>query len=105
MKLRHEADQQAGARDDKLDVDAVATTKTGDDRDNDLSAPSPDAGPDSPAELKGKGVFAAVKRTLKQFSQDNVYDWAAALPYYVILSIFPAMIALVSSTDSVGCVR
>jgi membrane protein len=96
MKLRHKADQQAGDRDDKLDVDAVATTKTGDDRDNDLSAPSPDAGPDSPTELKGKGVFAAVKRTLKQFSQDNVSDWAAALTYYGILSIFPAMIALVS---------
>jgi membrane protein len=74
----------------------VTTTRTGDDREDNLDAPSPDAGPDSPASLKGKGVFAALKRTLKQFSQDNVSDWAAALTYYGILSIFPAMLALVS---------
>jgi membrane protein len=96
MKLRHKADQQADARDDKLDVDAAATTRTADDREDDLNAPSPAAGPDSPTELKGRGIFAALKRTLKQFSQDNISDWAAALTYYGILSIFPAMIALVS---------
>jgi membrane protein len=74
----------------------VATTRTGEDKDNDLSAPSPDAGPDNPAKLKGKGVFAALKRTVKQFSEDNVSDWAAALTYYGVLSIFPGVLVLVS---------
>jgi membrane protein len=80
----------------KLDLSAAATTKTGADRDTDLSAPAPDAGPDSPIELKGKGLLAALKRTFKQFSVDNVTDWAAALTYYGVLSIFPGLLVLVS---------
>src|SRR4051794_24972928 len=79
-----------------FDLAAAATTKTGEDRDNDLSAPGPDAGPDSPTELKGKGLFAAIKRTFKQFSEDNISDWSAALTYYGLLSIFPGLLVLVS---------
>src|SRR5690349_10355819 len=76
--------------------EALATTRTGDDKPYDLSAPGPDAGPDSPAQLKGGGLFAALKRTVKQFSQDNVSDWAAALTYYGVLSIFPGLLVIVS---------
>jgi membrane protein len=82
--------------DEHFDLDAAATTKTGDDRPRDLSAVPPQAGPDSPAQLKGKGLFAALKRTFKQFSQDNLSDWAAALTYYGVLSIFPGVLVLVS---------
>ncbi|WP_250032401.1 YihY/virulence factor BrkB family protein [Paractinoplanes maris] len=81
---------------DGVDLDAAATTKTGDDKPRDLSAVSPDAGPGSPAKLGGKGLLAALKRTFKQFSQDNVSDWAAALTYYGVLSIFPGVLVLVS---------
>ena len=42
------------------------------------------------------GTFAVLKRTLKEFKEDNMTDWAAALTYYGPLSLFPAMIALVS---------
>ena len=83
-------------RGEAYDLDAAATTKTGDDKPNDLSAVPPDAGPDSPAQLKGKGLSAALKRTFKQFSQDNLSDWAAALTYYGVLSIFPGVLVLVS---------
>ncbi|AEV84352.1 ribonuclease BN [Actinoplanes sp. SE50] len=76
--------------------DAVATTRTGDDKPYDLSAPPPDAGPDSPVELRGKGLVGALKRTGKQFSQDNLSDWAAALTYYGVLSIFPGLLVIVS---------
>jgi membrane protein len=103
MKLFHKAEdakddaRRADGDDGKRnDISAAATTRTGEDRDNDLSAPSPEAGPDSPAELKGKGLFAALKRTFKQFSEDNVSDWAAALTYYGVLSIFPGLLVLVS---------
>ena len=75
---------------------AVTTTKTAEDHDYDLSAPAPDAGPDSPIELKGKGLVAAIKRTFQQFSVDNISDWAAALTYYGVLSIFPGVLVLVS---------
>jgi membrane protein len=88
--------RDSGATGKNFDISAAATTRTGEDRDNDLSAPSPDAGPDSPTELKGKGLFAAVKRTFKQFSEDNISDWAAALTYYGVLSIFPGLLVLVS---------
>ena len=44
----------------------------------------------------GTGAFATLKRTLTEFSEDNITDWAAALTYYGLLSLFPALIALVS---------
>jgi membrane protein len=39
---------------------------------------------------------ATLKRTLTEFQEDNLSDWAAALTYYGLLSLFPALIALVS---------
>jgi membrane protein len=41
-------------------------------------------------------AMGTVKRTLKEFSEDNLTDWAAALTYYGVLALFPAIIALVS---------
>src|SRR6478609_5391708 len=37
-----------------------------------------------------------LKRTLKEFQEDNLTDWAAALTYYGVLALFPALIALLS---------
>src|SRR3712207_746939 len=37
-----------------------------------------------------------IKRTLKEFSEDNLTDWAAALTYYGVLALFPAIVALLS---------
>jgi membrane protein len=47
-------------------------------------------------------LFATVKRTFTEFSEDNMSDWAAALTYYGLLSLFPALIALVSIVGLVG---
>ncbi|MDO8188516.1 YihY/virulence factor BrkB family protein [Conexibacter sp. JD483] len=44
----------------------------------------------------GTGLFATLKRTVREYSEDNMSDWAAALTYYGLLSLFPALIALVS---------
>ena len=41
-------------------------------------------------------VGGTLKRTLTEFSEDNLTDWAAALTYYGILSIFPALFVFVS---------
>jgi membrane protein len=41
-------------------------------------------------------MFATLKRTATEFSEDNLTDWAAALTYYGLLALFPALIALVS---------
>jgi membrane protein len=53
-------------------------------------------GPDHPGELGGRSWFAIFKRTVKEFQDDNLTDWAAALTYYGVLSLFPMLIALVS---------
>jgi membrane protein len=37
-----------------------------------------------------------LKRLVKEVSQDNLTDWAAALTYYLVLAMFPAIIALIS---------
>ena len=42
------------------------------------------------------GMFAVLRRTVTEFSEDNLSDWAAALTYYGLLALFPALIALVS---------
>jgi membrane protein len=41
-------------------------------------------------------LWATLKRTFTEFQEDNLTDWAAALTYYGLLSLFPALIALVS---------
>ena len=58
--------------------------------------------PDSPTDLGGSGWFATLKRTLKEFSGDKLTHWAAALTYYGVLSLFPALLALVSILGIVG---
>jgi membrane protein len=42
------------------------------------------------------GPWATLKRTVREFQEDNLTDWAAALTYYGLLSLFPALIAMVS---------
>jgi membrane protein len=42
------------------------------------------------------GTFGTLRRTVTEFSEDNLTDWAAALTYYGLLALFPALIALVS---------
>jgi membrane protein len=42
------------------------------------------------------GTWPLVKRTVSEFREDGLTDWAAALTYYGLLSLFPALIALVS---------
>jgi membrane protein len=45
---------------------------------------------------RGSGWWPTLKRTAKEFQEDNLTDWAAALTYYGLLSLFPALIAMVS---------
>ncbi len=51
---------------------------------------------------QGDSTGGVLKRTIKEFKRDNLTDWAAALTYYGILSIFPAIIALVSILGLIG---
>jgi membrane protein len=57
---------------------------------------------ESPTGLPKRAWVAALKRTLSEFSEDNLSDWAAALTYYGIVAMFPALIALVAILGLVG---
>jgi membrane protein len=52
--------------------------------------------PEGPAHARQGSLFQTLKRTTTEFSEDELTDRAAALTYYGVLSIFPALIALVS---------
>jgi membrane protein len=52
--------------------------------------------PTAPTNLSQRTWMATLKRTAKEFQDDNLTDWAAALTYYGVLALFPAIIALVS---------
>jgi len=54
------------------------------------------------SDIPGTGRWAILKRTAKEFQEDNITDWAAALTYYAVLALFPAMIALVAVVGLVG---
>src|SRR3954454_18391354 len=58
--------------------------------------------PDGPTDLGGGSWRDVLKRTVREFKQDNLTDWAAALTYYGILSIFPMLIVLVSLLGLIG---
>jgi len=58
--------------------------------------------PDKPTDLEGRSWKYGLRRALKEFSDDQCTDLAAALTYYAVLSLFPAVLALVSLVGIVG---
>jgi membrane protein len=58
--------------------------------------------PRNPTDLGRHSWWQVLKRTVSEFREDNLTDWAAALTYYAILSIFPALIVLVSILGLAG---
>jgi membrane protein len=58
--------------------------------------------PDEPTDLPGRSWWAILKRTVKEFQDDNLTDWAAALTYYGVMSLFPMLVVLVALLGLVG---
>lgn len=60
-------------------------------------AQTPDAdAPEQVTELPKHQWVGVIKRTVSEFKDDNITDWAAALTYYGVLSLAPGLIVLVS---------
>jgi membrane protein len=57
---------------------------------------------DGPTELPKRSWLSALIRAVKRFFSDNMLDWAAALTYYSVLSIFPAVIVLTALIGLLG---
>ncbi|MET7743826.1 YihY/virulence factor BrkB family protein [Streptomyces sp. NPDC005385] len=60
------------------------------------------AGKDGPARLTARSWWAVSWRTAKEFQDDELSDRAAALTYYGVLSLFPALLVLVSLLGVMG---
>lgn len=61
-------------------------------------APDPDdpRKPDSPTDLTKPSIFFVLRKTAREFTGDQCTDLAAALTYYAVLSLFPALVVMVS---------
>jgi membrane protein len=62
------------------------------------TAPDPDdqRKPDDVTDLNKRSWKYIVKKTFREFSDDQCTDLAAALTYYAVLALFPALLAVVS---------
>lgn len=62
------------------------------------TAPDPDdpRKPESPTDLTKPSWFYILRKTAREFQRDQCTDLAAALTYYAVLSLFPALVAMVS---------
>ncbi len=58
--------------------------------------------PAAPAEARKPSPTYIARRTLREFSKDECTDLAAALTYYAVLALFPAILALLSLVGLVG---
>jgi membrane protein len=57
---------------------------------------------DSPTELPSESWGGVLKRTFTAFRANDLTDWAAALTYYGIQALFPALLVLVSILGLIG---
>jgi membrane protein len=62
----------------------------------------PDAPPEAPTQLSKGSWKEVVKRTIREFKEDDLTLLAAALTYYGVLSLFPALLVLVSILGLLG---
>jgi membrane protein len=71
---------------------------------NRKAAPDPDdpSKPDSPDDLTRASWLYVLRKTAREFTNDQCTDLAAALTYYAVLSVFPALLVMVSLLGVVG---
>ncbi|TQM26313.1 YihY/virulence factor BrkB family protein [Nocardia bhagyanarayanae] len=55
-----------------------------------------------PLALPWRSWWGVLRRTVAEFRSDNLTDWAAALTYYSVISLFPAVIVLSSLLSLAG---
>lgn len=65
-------------------------------------APDDPRKPDSPTELTRPSVLYVLRSTAGEFTKDQCTDLAAALTYYAVLSLFPALVVMMSLIGVLG---
>lgn len=89
----------------KLHLPGEKRHRTGEVREPEEPGPGPEveeAAPDTPAQLPPRAWGAVLKGSLREFQEDELSDRAAALTYYGVLSLFPALLVLVSLLGITG---
>jgi membrane protein len=92
-----EREQRPGAASDTENARAASDTESAR-----AASVDEDAAPSAPTRLGTRSWFGVARRTVREFRADNLTDWAAALTYYGVLAIFPAVIALISIVGLIG---
>ena len=83
---------------DNVEADESARPEARELQQNAENTPDPDhpAKPESPTDLSKRSVVFVLRKTAREFSTDQCTDLAAALTYYAVLSLFPALVVVVS---------
>jgi membrane protein len=58
--------------------------------------------PKKPTQLSASSWRSVLRRAAREFQDDNLTDWAAALTYYGVLALFPGMLVVVSLLGLLG---
>ncbi|WP_214465823.1 YihY/virulence factor BrkB family protein [Microbacterium flavescens] len=79
-------------------------TATDTDRKDDKNAPDPEHPdkPDTPREIEKRSWKYVLTKTIREFGADECTDIAAALTYYAVLALFPALLAVFSILGVMG---
>ncbi|MFC7491401.1 MULTISPECIES: YihY/virulence factor BrkB family protein [unclassified Knoellia] len=72
------------------------------DRSRTPEADGGDPSPESPTDLSKPSWRYVLRKTMREFSKDQCTDLAAALTYYAVLALFPALLALLSLVGLFG---
>jgi membrane protein len=90
---RARSDGDGGSRANRAETDGASPSR---------SENGKQRAPEKPTGLAVRSWGGVLGRTVREFKADNLTDWAAALTYYSILSVFPALIAFVGIVGLVG---
>ncbi|WP_406293977.1 YihY/virulence factor BrkB family protein [Embleya sp. NBC_00888] len=103
-KPRNRDRDRAQAQDRDRDQDQDRPTRPVDlDKPDTADEPPPESHlPERPTDLPTSSWFRAAWRTIREFKEDDLNIWAAALTYQSVLSIFPALLVVVSLVGLAG---
>src|ERR1700744_124580 len=88
-----------------LRTEMIMARRTGSGNNSNTAAASTarsDAAPRTLTDMPKAGWGAILKRSVREFNHDDVTDRAAALTYFGVLALFPAMLVLVSILGLLG---
>ncbi len=75
---------------DSAGIGEGSTRKSG------TAPPGGSAKPENPTDLNARAWRYTLRKTIREFVSDQCIDLAAALTYYAVLAVFPALLAMVS---------